>query len=168
MRISLLAVMLDYFRKPEETRKKFNIPVLVWSSEQDDKHPRRGEDTTLWGMRTKPRRGEPLVIPLEKKNPNDTSPISVGRSSDCDIDLSDPTISRRHCRFERDANNQWFIVDESRSGTFVEDQRLDANKRTPMPAKAKMRLGSADLAFFQPDEFFKYLESIQPPESAQE
>lgn len=43
---------------------------------------------------------------------------TVGRDSNCDIVLSDDSVSRRHARLER-RESGWWLVDESTNGTLV-------------------------------------------------
>jgi hypothetical protein len=54
-------------------------------------------------------------------------PAIVGRSSECDIMLIDPEVSRRHARF--DAQNEVVYVSDvgSSNGTFLNERRLDGS-----------------------------------------
>lgn len=54
-------------------------------------------------------------------------PAIVGRSSECDIMLLDPEVSRRHARF--DAQNEVVYVSDvgSSNGTFLNERRLDGS-----------------------------------------
>lgn len=50
------------------------------------------------------------------------SRVVVGRSSDCDVPLDDPTVSRRHAALVR-RGEEWWVVDlESTNGTQVNDE----------------------------------------------
>lgn len=52
-------------------------------------------------------------------------PVVVGRSSECDLLILDPEVSRRHARF--DAQNGIVYVSDvgSSNGTFLNERRLD-------------------------------------------
>jgi len=52
------------------------------------------------------------------------APIVLGQSSDCDVVLADPKVSRRHCAL-RLTEQGVFVQDlESRNGTFIRDVRI--------------------------------------------
>jgi transcriptional regulator with GAF, ATPase, and Fis domain len=54
------------------------------------------------------------------------APIVLGRSEDCDVQLDDERVSRRHCRLFPDGDDGWGIEDlGSRVGTFVDGRRID-------------------------------------------
>jgi hypothetical protein len=54
--------------------------------------------------------------------------LLVGRSKVCDLQLSDPTVSRTHAKF-RQAGEEWFLQDQDSSGgTYVNGQRVRATK----------------------------------------
>jgi len=52
-------------------------------------------------------------------------PVMVGRSSECDLLVLDPEVSRKHARF--DAQNGVVYVSDvgSSNGTFLNERRLD-------------------------------------------
>lgn len=52
------------------------------------------------------------------------TPITVGRSADCDIQVKDPAASRVHCRLVPDKNHVWLYDAGSRWGTFVNGRRV--------------------------------------------
>jgi hypothetical protein len=50
--------------------------------------------------------------------------IVVGRASECDLSLDDPSVSRRHCRLARGVDG-WTIEDQgSANGTLLEGERI--------------------------------------------
>ena len=58
----------------------------------------------------------------------ETHDVLIGRGSDCDIQLPDPTASRRHARL-RYAQSQWFLQDQgSGAGTFVNGKPIIAGQ----------------------------------------
>ena len=74
----------------------------------------------------------------------DKDNVLIGRASDCDIRIKDPTISRRHARL-RLAQGQWFIQDQnSASGLYVNGSRVSA---TRLQAGDNIRMGQTDLRF---------------------
>jgi transcriptional regulator with PAS, ATPase and Fis domain len=67
--------------------------------------------------------GEELVIGESK--------VVIGKSSSCDVVLSDPCVSRLHCVLER-RNGTLYVRDKSsRNGTFVNERRIDCGELTP-------------------------------------
>ncbi|MEM7622966.1 MAG: FHA domain-containing protein, partial [Planctomycetota bacterium] len=64
-----------------------------------------------------------------------------GRSSGCDRQLTDKTVSRRHCRIAR-RGESWFIADlDSRHGTYLNGVRLDAESPAPLADGDLVRIG---------------------------
>ena len=58
--------------------------------------------------------------------------LVVGRSSQCDRRLADPSVSRRHCLIAQ-GPDYWAITDlGSRHGTYINGQRLEAEKPIPV------------------------------------
>jgi sigma-B regulation protein RsbU (phosphoserine phosphatase) len=77
---------------------------------------------------------EPILISAE-------SPILFGRSSGSDQQLTDKTVSRRHCRVSY-RGTTWFITDlGSRHGTFLNGIRLEAEQPAPLTDGDLMRIG---------------------------
>jgi pSer/pThr/pTyr-binding forkhead associated (FHA) protein len=57
----------------------------------------------------------------------DMSEYLIGRDSDCDIRIRNPSISREHCIIEQDENGAMLLRDaDSTCGTFVEGKKIDA------------------------------------------
>lgn len=82
--------------------------------------------------------GEPIE-PL-RLDPEET--YIIGRSSEADWSIHEPSVSRRHAslRFRTD---QWMITDlESRFGTSVNGKRLEGNAPVPLQDGDEISLGS--------------------------
>lgn len=62
--------------------------------------------------------------PLQGRTfPLRSSPCTVGRSSGCEVQIPDFTVSRAHCLVERSGDGGWRVRDlESGHGTFVNDR----------------------------------------------
>lgn len=57
--------------------------------------------------------------------------VAIGRAADCDLQLGDPEVSRRHAKIEIDADDQAVLVDlSSKTGTFVGGTRIDRHVLT--------------------------------------
>jgi RNA polymerase sigma-70 factor (ECF subfamily) len=55
-------------------------------------------------------------------------PTVIGRSSSCDLCLTDPSVSRRHCRIER-ASDAWTVTDlDSHCGTACDGVEVMASR----------------------------------------
>jgi pSer/pThr/pTyr-binding forkhead associated (FHA) protein len=54
----------------------------------------------------------------------DLFPYTIGRSHSCDLRLSDPSVSRRHCRLVVRGGRVWVHDLESANGTFVNGERV--------------------------------------------
>ena len=83
--------------------------------------------------------------PVEQINLGNT--LSVGRSTDNDVILSDGRVSRNHARITRDGDD-FFLEDLSSSnGTFLRDQRLTPGTQSELVEGDEIRLGSTRFVF---------------------
>jgi pSer/pThr/pTyr-binding forkhead associated (FHA) protein len=54
-----------------------------------------------------------------------SGPLTLGRSTDCELWLNDQGVSRRHCRFEQASDGTWEVKDlGSRNGVFAHGARV--------------------------------------------
>ncbi|QDT91216.1 FHA domain-containing protein [Gimesia algae] len=76
-------------------------------------------------------KGKTLKLPERK--------ITIGRELDCDVRVTDPDVSRRHCELQiRDG--QLFVVDlNSQNGTFVNDKPVQTE--SPLHPGDHLRIG---------------------------
>ena len=66
--------------------------------------------------------------------------LTLGRSSEADIQIHDTLISRIHCRLEWE-NGQWYLLDlGSTNGTWMVGRKVD--KKVPLPLKTSIRIGN--------------------------
>jgi serine phosphatase RsbU (regulator of sigma subunit) len=80
----------------------------------------------------------PDVAPIEV---SPGKPARLGRAIDCDIVLTDPTISRQHCTLGQHGE-RWFITDHgSRAGTLVNALQVPPNQPAPIEAGDLVSLG---------------------------
>jgi len=79
-------------------------------------------------------------------------PITIGRDEDAELALSDGSISRRHCRVERDPElGRYVLVDlGSTNGTVINGTRVD--QKVPLAAGDKIFLGGSVVRFAYSDE----------------
>ncbi|HEX3424993.1 MAG TPA: FHA domain-containing protein [Acidimicrobiales bacterium] len=69
--------------------------------------------------------------------------VLLGRGSDVDVLIEDPTIGRHHATLSY-ADGTWTLIDSgSRNGTWIEDRRID---RMPLTGPVTIRLGAAEPA----------------------
>jgi predicted component of type VI protein secretion system len=69
-----------------------------------------------------------------------TFPFVIGRD-DCDFNIPDQRISRRHIEITSQ-NGKFFITDlDSRNGTFLDTLKLPPNQPTPLNSATVVRLG---------------------------
>lgn len=82
--------------------------------------------------------------------------IVIGRGADCNLRLSSPQVSRRHC-FLRISSDAVTVTDlDSSNGTFLSGQRLPSGKRFPIADGTKLAVG--------PISFIARVESEAVPE----
>ena len=68
----------------------------------------------------------------------------LGRSKDCDIQLADPNVSRRHAELRQEGSAYWLIDLDSTNGSHVNGQRA---ARAKLESGDTITLGSTDLVF---------------------
>src|SRR5688572_8170155 len=74
--------------------------------------------------------------------------LTLGRASDCDLTLDDPSVSRRHCRLAR-AVDGWSVEDlESGNGTRIDDEPVTTPRL--LPPGAVLTVGAFRLTLVLP------------------
>ena len=69
---------------------------------------------------------------------------TIGRSKDCDIQLADPNVSRKHAEVRQEGAAYWAIDLDSTNGMEVNGRR---QKRAKLRQGDRITLGSTDLVF---------------------
>ena len=78
------------------------------------------------------------------KHELDDGHATIGRSKDCDIQLSDPNVSRKHAEVRQEGAAYWAIDLGSTNGMEVNGRR---QKRAKLRQGDKITLGSTELVF---------------------
>jgi hypothetical protein len=74
----------------------------------------------------------------------DQQKIVIGRSRDCDIQLADANVSRRHAELRQEGASYWVVDLGSTNGTEVNGKRV---KRAKLRDGDKIVLGSTEITF---------------------
>jgi hypothetical protein len=74
----------------------------------------------------------------------DKAQMLIGRSRDCDIQLADPNVSRRHAEIRQEGAAYWAIDLDSTNGMEVNGRR---QKRAKLRQGDRITLGSTELVF---------------------
>src|SRR4029450_5164229 len=75
--------------------------------------------------------------------------LVIGRSRDCDIQLSDANVSRRHAELRQEGASYWIVDLASTNGIEVNGKRV---KRAKLRDGDKVTMGSTDVAFSRETE----------------
>jgi hypothetical protein len=70
--------------------------------------------------------------------------VVIGRSKDCEIQVADPNVSRRHAEVRQEGSAHWVVDLDSTNGTEVNGRRL---KRAKLRPGDTITVGSTDLVF---------------------
>jgi FHA domain-containing protein len=70
--------------------------------------------------------------------------VVLGRSKDCDIQLADPNVSRRHAELRQEGSAYWLIDLDSTNGSQVNGRRT---ARAKLESGDTITVGSTDLVF---------------------
>lgn len=73
---------------------------------------------------------------------------TIGRSRECDVQLNDTNVSRRHAEVTREGDTWWITDLDSTNGTEVNGRRVD---RARLEDGDRIRIGGTDLAFSRTD-----------------
>lgn len=74
----------------------------------------------------------------------DGGPVTIGRSKDCDIQVPDPNVSRRHAEVRQEGAAYWVVDLGSTNGMEVNGR---PQKRAKLRQGDKITLGSTELVF---------------------
>lgn len=89
------------------------------------------------------------VFPLVKK-PGASFPdrITIGRTSNNDVVIADPSISRLHA-YLRQHGGGWVVADGgSKNGSWLRGDPLGPRRERPIATRGVLRLGDVDLTFY--------------------
>src|ERR671934_267649 len=78
------------------------------------------------------------------KHELDRRQVLIGRSKDCDIQLPDPNVSRRHAEVRQEGAAYWVVDLDSTNGMEVNGRR---QKRAKLRQGDRIVLGSTELVF---------------------
>lgn len=97
------------------------------------------------------------LYPLAKKlGASFRDRITIGRTDNNDVVISDPSVSRLHA-YVRHANG-WVVADAgSKNGSWLGDEQLEPRREAPLPAGAVIRFGDVHLTFYRSSELFELL-----------
>jgi hypothetical protein len=70
--------------------------------------------------------------------------VVIGRSRECDIQLGDPNISRRHAELRQEGTTYWIVDLDSTNGTMINGRRL---KRAKLEDGDTITLGATEILF---------------------
>jgi hypothetical protein len=70
--------------------------------------------------------------------------VVIGRSKDCDIQVADPNVSRRHAEVRQEGSAHWVVDLDSTNGTEINGRRL---KRAKLRPGDTITVGSTELVF---------------------
>jgi FHA domain-containing protein len=79
-----------------------------------------------------------------KRRELDTRRVVIGRSKDCDIQLRDPNVSRKHAEVRQEGAAYWAVDLDSTNGMEVNGRR---QKRAKLRQGDRITLGSTELVF---------------------
>ena len=70
--------------------------------------------------------------------------LVIGRSRECDVQLADANVSRRHAELRQEGASYWIVDLDSTNGLEVNGRRL---KRSKLEDGDRLTLGSTELTF---------------------
>jgi Protein of unknown function (DUF3662)/FHA domain len=79
-----------------------------------------------------------------KRHEVDSRKLVIGRAKECDVQLADPNVSRRHAEVRQEGATYWVVDLDSTNGMEVNGRRL---KRAKLESGDTITLGSTELVF---------------------
>jgi hypothetical protein len=79
-----------------------------------------------------------------QRYPVDKRVLVIGRAQDCDVQLPDPNVSRRHAELRQEETSYWIVDLGSTNGMEVNGQRL---RQAKLEGGDRITLGSTDVVF---------------------
>ncbi len=77
-------------------------------------------------------------IPIEKRR------AVIGRSRECDVQLADPNVSRRHAEVRQEGTAYWLVDLDSTNGVEVDGRR---KKRVKLENGTRVTIGATEVVF---------------------
>lgn len=113
-------------------------------------------------MITRPLKREMWVRVQKGPGTPRSRPITVGRSSDCDVVINDYTISKEHAHLLIDPLlGRFRLVDlGSTNGTLVGDTEVEPGVPIIITSGQWITLGRLNLVLLSPEDFFAYLTTM--------
>lgn len=75
--------------------------------------------------------------------------ISLGRSRQCDVHVTDANVSRRHAEVRRQGSEYWIVDLGSTNGTRLNDERVE---RAALGDGDRITIGATEIVFARPSE----------------
>jgi hypothetical protein len=141
--------------------KRYRSPALILSHRQGITTM---EETSNFNMTRRATLRGPTIqagvslITQKKRSPMNAKQVSMGRSSRSDVCVKIATISKVHLYFEK-VEETWTVLDNgSTNGTFLKDQKLNANEPNILASGDMIYLGP-DLGaiFLMPNDLMHYV-----------
>jgi hypothetical protein len=107
------------------------------------------------------RGGRPLVLPLRKVQPTFPSMITVGRTENNDLVVSDEQVSKFHAFFRLVGDRVELSDAGSRNGTFVAGKRLEARGASMAVARGdRFAFGAVEFQLFDARGCWEWLRQL--------
>ncbi|WP_426755098.1 FHA domain-containing protein [Myxococcus sp. Y35] len=123
-------------------------PVLLW--EPTPSASRAWEAGALTGRPT-PRATAPIVLEVRPRLHPTASEVTLGSGAECDLVLTEPSVSRLHARFRREPHTGlWSVTDlESERGTYQDGVLILPGRPAPLLCRSRLKLGNVELLFLR-------------------
>ena len=155
----------NFLKDEAKARAELTTPILVLEGTPTDTQDEMLLATSPVLPSMRKLSGEGTAFLLQKRASNAfPMGITVGRTENNDIVLSDNTVSRFHAWFQQDRKLGWTCADaDSRGGTWLDGEKLKPQTATALPKMARLRFAGLELFYFEPSTFFEYLQGHLRP-----
>jgi len=163
-RYPLTKLYLEFMSEPTRFLQQHPVPWLILPGEPqtpDSETKTKIQMLPASNLVLSPTRETAWAIEILKTEANVFGlGVTLGRTANNDIAISDERISRFHAYFQLDAE-AWTLADAgSSNGTYLGGQRLVPRKPTRLPPKAALSFGGCELRYYEAGALVEYLRSI--------
>lgn len=165
MAVKLASAAAQYLADPTGFRRDWSFPTLLWETAEEEPEAESSTVTTHAArVVERPRAGDPLLLEVRKGSHALNAVahgVTIGRTSNNDIVLFDPTVSRFHALLREDEKtHRWLLEDaESQNGTWVGELKLSPRSAVAVVDGAKLRFGAVQVTFLLPAGLVRMLDA---------
>ena len=103
-----------------------------------------------------------IAMPIRKTRSLYANMVTIGRTEASDIPIKNHNVSKFHAYFSKDEDHFYLVDSGSTNGTWVNGNKLDAHKKTPIQNGDFLMFSKAiESWFYNTEGFYTYLGTMK-------